>query len=121
VHPILRGVNLRVNDGELVAVMGPNGMGKSTLLKLVAGLLWPQKGYVEIDGKRRRRSPEEENEIRARVAFLPADSWLPLELTGRQLIVYVGRIYGIEDERLFRHTDRLLNLFELSDRQDALI
>ena len=48
IKPVLRDVTLSVEPGELVAVMGPNGMGKSTLLGLMAGVLWPIKGYVEI-------------------------------------------------------------------------
>ncbi len=50
IRPILKDVSLEVGAGELVAVMGPNGMGKSTLLALIAGVLWPLKGYVEFEG-----------------------------------------------------------------------
>jgi len=60
VRPILHDVSLRVAGGELVALMGPNGMGKSTLLSVMAGILSPQKGHVEIDGVRRRSSAEAE-------------------------------------------------------------
>ncbi len=49
--PVLRGANLDVAAGELVAVLGGNGTGKSTLLWAVAGLLRPRRGRVELDGR----------------------------------------------------------------------
>src|SRR5687767_4997033 len=47
----LNGVNLKVNDGELVALLGPSGSGKTTLLRIIAGLEFPDSGHVLIDGK----------------------------------------------------------------------
>jgi ABC-type multidrug transport system ATPase subunit len=84
IKPVLRDVSLKVEPGELVAVMGPNGMGKSTLLGLMGGVLWPIKGYVEIAGHRRRSSVEEEIEIRKKVVYLPDNPYLPLYSTGRE-------------------------------------
>jgi len=53
----VEGINLEVGEGEVVSVIGPNGAGKSTLLKLVYGLLKPEKGRVEVDGKDVHRLP----------------------------------------------------------------
>ena len=53
VRPVLRQVSINVGHGEVVALVGPNGMGKSTLLSVMAGVLSPQHGHVEIDGLRR--------------------------------------------------------------------
>jgi energy-coupling factor transporter ATP-binding protein EcfA2 len=52
-RPVLRNLSMRIAPGELVAIMGPNGSGKSTLLKIIAGIAWPLRGTVTIDGKRR--------------------------------------------------------------------
>ncbi len=49
-HPIIKQVDLSVEEGEIVALAGPNGAGKSTLLKLLAGLLTPSQGEVDIFG-----------------------------------------------------------------------
>lgn len=66
VRPVLKEINLEIKTGELVAVMGPNGMGKSTLLAAMSGMLTPQKGYAEIGGMRRKQNPEIEHQIRCR-------------------------------------------------------
>lgn len=121
IRPILRNVNLRIETGEVVALMGPNGMGKSTLVNAIAGILSPLKGHVEIDGQIRRSSPEAENEIRKKIAYLPAESWVPLYKTGREWMLAVGALYKIPDERLFPHIDSLLELFELTRQADAAI
>jgi ABC-type transporter Mla maintaining outer membrane lipid asymmetry ATPase subunit MlaF len=58
VRPVLRQVSLEVQSGELVVILGANGTGKTTLLGVMAGVLDPQDGFVEIDGLRRRISVE---------------------------------------------------------------
>lgn len=118
VRPVLRDVSLAVRRGELVSVMGPNGTGKSTLLGLIAGVLWPLKGQVKVDGVARRSSADAERAIRRRVVYLPADAWLPSG-TAREFLLATGRLYGIDDDRLVDHVDRLIQLFHLSDVADS--
>src|SRR6516225_10272105 len=60
VRPVLRNISLGIGRGELVVILGPNGMGKTTLLGVMAGALPPQRGTVRIDGLTRRASAEEE-------------------------------------------------------------
>lgn len=118
VRPVLRQIDLEIKSGELVAVVGPNGMGKSTLLSVLAGVLDPQHGWVEIDGLRRRSSIDNELAIRRRIAFLPDHPWLPKNRTGREFLLGVGRLYEIDDQRLLDHVERLLDVFELSREGD---
>lgn len=121
IRPTLRDINLTVAPGELLCVMGPNGMGKSTLLGVIAGILAPIKGHVEINGLRRRRSVEEEKKIREQVVYLPDTPWLPNNNTGREFILGVGRLYGVDEDRLFNHAQKLLDLFDLADKGDRAI
>jgi ABC-type multidrug transport system ATPase subunit len=118
VRPVLKGINLRINKGELVAVLGPNGMGKSTLLACMAGVLQPQHGTVKINGILRRSSVENELAIRRMAVYLPDQAFLPGERTVREWILAVGRLYSIDEDRLLSHADRLLNLFNITGQAD---
>jgi len=121
VRPVLRGISLRIEQGEVVTILGPNGMGKSTLLGVMAGVLSPQRGSVFINGLRRRGSEEEELEIRKRSVYLPDQPWLPANRTAREFLLAVGRLYDVEQERLMDHADQLLELFDLADKGDSPI
>jgi ABC-type multidrug transport system ATPase subunit len=118
VRPVLKGITLEIGAGQLVAVVGPNGMGKSTLLSVMAGILAPQRGYVEYDGLRRRNSVADEIAIRRQVVFLPDHPFLPGASTGREFLLAVGRLYEIDEERLMDHVDRLLGVFDLAREGD---
>lgn len=116
--PALRDINLEIRKGEVVSLMGPNGCGKSTLMGLLAGLLSPLKGCVEIDGKRRRSTPEAELAIRKQVVYLPAEPWMPLGCTGRDWLWAAGRLYDIPEDRLSDHAERLLDIFDMAKKGD---
>jgi ABC-2 type transport system ATP-binding protein len=121
VRPILRGISLRIERGELVVILGPNGMGKTTLLGVMAGALPPLRGTVRIDGLLRRGSVDEELAIRKRSVYLPDKPWLPGGRTGREFLLAVGRLYDVEDERLMDHVDQLLDLFDLNEQGESPI
>jgi ABC-type Mn2+/Zn2+ transport system ATPase subunit len=93
VKPVLRGISLRVERGELVVILGPNGMGKTSLLGVMAGAVPPIRGSVRIDGEVRRGSVEEELAIRKQAVYLPDQTWLPAARTGREFLLSVRRLY----------------------------
>lgn len=121
IQPVLKRVSLTIQAGELVVVVGPNGMGKSTLLAVLGGMLAPQHGRVTIQGRQRRASADDEWAIRRQTVYLPDQPWLPSLRTPREFLLSVGRLYGIADARLFEHVERLLNLFELSAQSNQAI
>jgi ABC-2 type transport system ATP-binding protein len=121
VRPVLTHINFTVPKGQLVAVMGPNGVGKSTLLGIVAGIIAPAKGYVEIAGLRRRSSEGAELQIRKQTVFLADHPWLPEFMTAREWLLAVGQLYDIESDQLIDHVNRLLDVFQLADKGDSPI
>lgn len=118
VRPVLKKIDLTVDTGRLVAIIGPNGMGKSTLLGVMAGTLSPQRGTVQIDGLLRKSSVDVELAIRRTTVFLPDKPWLPKNRTGREFLIGVGRLYDISDDDLLDHIERLLRVFELEKEGD---
>jgi ABC-type multidrug transport system ATPase subunit len=121
VRPVLRGVTLHFPKGELAVVVGPNGMGKSTLLAAIAGALTPQRGHVAIAGRIRRSSPEDELACRRAALYLPDGAWMPGGRTPREYLPAVARLYDVPDETLFSEIDRLLELFDLTGQADTPI
>ena len=87
-QPVLRDVNLRIERRELVGMVGPNGGGKTTLLKLVLGLLRPDRGEVRVLG----RSPRQ---ARPRVGYTPQhttfDAKFPVNVMDVVLMGRMGR------------------------------
>lgn len=121
VRPVLRDVSLSVPRGEVTAVIGPNGMGKSTLLGVMAGVLTPQHGRVTVDGRPRRGSPDDELAIRRGVVYLPDAAWLPTGRTPREFLLAVGRLYDVPEDHLFAELPKLFGLFDLAGQAETPI
>lgn len=91
--PVLRGVDLIVNRGEFVALIGANGSGKTTLLKCVAGLLRPHAGTVYVDGIDVVAEP---SRAKGRLGFAIEPQKLPPLLTGRECIRLFAEARGLD-------------------------
>jgi putative ABC transport system ATP-binding protein len=116
----LRGVSLRVDDGEVVAVTGPSGSGKSTLLHCLAGLDEPDGGAVRIDGERLSRRPEEERaRMRARsVGVLYQQGNLVGHLSAAGNVALAQRLAGDRTDAAWR--EHVLERCGLTRRAHAL-
>ncbi len=99
------GLSLSAESGSVVGLLGANGAGKSSTLKMVAGLLKPDAGSIHIDGVQ-VDSPD--HQAAMPIGFAPQEPALYLELTGRENLEFFGRIYGIRaSDRHVRVTDVL--------------
>ncbi len=84
---VLNGLNLSVPEGRIVGLLGPNGCGKSTLIKLVAGLLQPNSGEILIDGKKVGE------ETKALVSYLPERTYFNGWMRVDELVSYFAEFY----------------------------
>ena len=85
---VIEGVSLAVERGDLVGLLGPNGSGKTTMLKLMGGMLRPQRGLVEFEGRRLADWPR--REAARRIAYVPQETQAPFDFTVLE-IVLMGR------------------------------
>ena len=83
VFPVLRGVDLDVARGEVVAILGPNGTGKSTLLRLVAGIVRPGGGRLRVLGAEVRPGPPDPL-VLGRLGYLGHEPLIYRDLTPRE-------------------------------------
>jgi ABC-2 type transport system ATP-binding protein len=107
-------LDLTVRAGECVALIGHNGSGKTTTLRLVAGLLEPSDGRVTVAG-----AGLAEERARAALSFVPDSPLLYPDLTVREHLELVGLAHGVGEE-LDGRVAELLELLELTPRGDFL-
>jgi Cu-processing system ATP-binding protein len=81
-NQVLKGVDLSINEGGIFAVLGPNGSGKTTLIKSVLGMVIPDKGTIEVQGKNIKKS----SEYRHKIDYLPQIANFPSNLKVKELI-----------------------------------
>ncbi len=89
--PLFDGLDLSVAPGEVVALLGPNGTGKSTLIGCVTGAVIPDAGRVEIGGHDLERAPLA---ARAALRTLPQEVEVPEGLTGRELLEFHAAVFA---------------------------
>lgn len=104
---VLRGLDLDVARGDFLLLTGPNGSGKTTLLRLVAGLLIPTAGELEVDT------------TRDRVGFLGHEPLVYRELTALENLDLYGRLYRIPERR--ERTGMLLERFGLWEARNERV
>jgi ABC-2 type transport system ATP-binding protein len=107
-------VSFTLEPGEIFALLGPNGAGKTTTLRILAGLIAPTTGSVEIDGQ--RMGPQSAPQLRARIGFLTEAPGLWDRLTVRDNLLVYARMYGLPSPTTV--VDEALDRFEIRDRGD---
>ncbi len=105
-------LSLQLSPGEVYGLLGPNGAGKTTTIKMVCGLLTPDAGSITIEGK----PAIGDRHVRARIGYVPQDIALYPDLTGRENLSFLGRLYGLRGTTLAARVHEALELTELTDR-----
>lgn len=117
---VLKDINLNINKGEFVSLMGPSGSGKSTLLYLIGGLDKPSDGSVQIKGKQLEKMKDKEESIlrRREIGFVFQFYNLVPNLNVEDNIMLPVLLDGKKVKDYRERLDELLELVGLSDRRD---
>jgi ABC-type branched-subunit amino acid transport system ATPase component/MFS family permease len=115
---VLFDVNLEIDEGEIVALLGTNGAGKSTLLKAIAGLVDPTEGAIVFDGRDLSYTPADEAAGRG-VTMVPGGQGVFPSLTVRENLQLAGWLHRQDKDHLRQATDRVMEIFPvLRERLD---
>ena len=117
-HEAVRNLSLRVPPGELFGFLGPNGAGKTTTIKMIASLLRPTSGRIEIAGHDLASHPVE---AKGALGFIPDRPFLYEKLSALEFMRFVAGIYGFDVGALNGRINELLELVELHQVRSQLI
>ncbi|MEN6386578.1 MAG: ABC transporter ATP-binding protein [Phycisphaerales bacterium] len=102
-------LNLKVTNNQVFGLLGPNGSGKTTVLKMLLGLLHPTKGKAFVLG-----GDSKDPRISSQVGFLPEESYLYPYLNARETLDFYGRLFGLNSRVRKARIDVLLDMVGLS-------
>jgi len=112
------GVDLEVRRGEIFGFLGPNGAGKTTTIRMVAGILEPTAGRIEVGGHDLASDPRG---AKRRIGYIPDRPFLYEKLSGMEFLRFVAGLWGHEGEAVEGRAERFLRLFSLWDWRDELL
>ncbi len=108
-------IDLEVRAGEVFGLLGPNGAGKTTTLRMLCGLLEPDAGRAIVAGHDVATDPLA---AKRAIGHVPDGAPLYAQLSPRQHLALVGRLFGLDEDAIAAGTQRLLGGFDLLDRAD---
>lgn len=109
-------LNLEVNEGETFGLIGPNGSGKTTTIKMLIGLLKPTSGSAKVLG---RKIPS--REVMQDIGYMPQEAAVYLDNTVHENLRLFGEIYGLKKDRLVEREKEMLEFVDLADWRDSLV
>jgi ABC-2 type transport system ATP-binding protein len=111
-------LTLRLRPGSFLGLLGRNGAGKSTTLKMVTGLLQPTEGCIRVLGL---DLAKDDIAIKRQIGVMPEDMALLEYLTGPQYLRFVGRMYGLEDAMIDARREELFAKLDLATTPKGLV
>ncbi len=112
------GVDLEAKAGEIHGFLGPNGAGKTTTIRIVAGLLKPTSGRIEVNGHDLATEPEG---AKASLGFIPDRPFIYEKLTAGEFLRFHAGLYGIDGNGVGTRVREMLDLFELGQWEQELV
>lgn len=117
---ILQSVDFKVNEGELIGILGPSGSGKSTLLLALSGFRPPEEGTITFDGADLKTCFDD---VKRSIGFVPQDDIVPTALQVERVLGYAAelRLRDIEPEERQRRVDRTIAKLGLGQRKTVRV
>ncbi|WP_130616646.1 ABC transporter ATP-binding protein [Cohnella abietis] len=116
-RPVLHGVSITANPGEMVGLIGLNGAGKSTAIKHILGLMAPQSGEVRISGV---TLEENRDKYRSSTAYVPEQPSLFPNLTVKEHLQWTAMSYNLDKNSAIARMDELAVTFRMTEALNAL-
>lgn len=114
----VNGFNLRVRKGEIFALIGANGSGKTTAINMMTGALAPTSGAISVLGM---EMPRNRHLVSARIGVAPQEYSLYSDLTVEQNVAFFAKLYGMRKEDYQRRFSELLGILRLEGRRDSVV
>lgn len=115
-QPVLTGMNFTIENGKIVGLLGPNGSGKTTMIRLLNGVILPDRGEMSINGF----SPSiDGHTIRQMSGIVTESAGLYHEMSGEDNLTFFGEVYGIT--KVKERVRELLNEFDLYDHRTKMV
>jgi ABC-2 type transport system ATP-binding protein len=112
----LRALNLQIYRGEIFGLLGPNGSGKTTTIKLLLGLLFPTDGDALVFNTSAAEVKKNE-----RIGYLPEESYLYRFLNAEETLDFYGRLFNLPPGERKKRADRLIDMVQLTaDKKRSL-
>ena len=112
------GLNLKITRGEIYALIGANGSGKTTAINMITGALAPTSGSIKVLGK---DLPDQRRFVAAHIGVAPQDYCLYPDLTVEENVRFFARLYGMKREDFERRLVELLGILKLEDRRKTVV
>jgi ABC-2 type transport system ATP-binding protein len=114
-RPAVEGIDLTIKAGEFYGLLGPNGAGKTTTMRMIAGLLTPDFGSIEVFGIDVRRNPAAAKEL---IAWLPDEPLLYDKLTVAEYLEFIAGLWRMDPKQAERNARELLERLDLWVHRD---
>lgn len=111
-------LSLRVDPGEIYGLIGPNGSGKTTTVKMVTGLYRPSAGRILVDGIDLLTSPEAG---KRRIGYIPDEPFVYEKMSGREFLHLVGELYGVPEQERNRKIEEILPHYPIGEILDQYV
>jgi len=106
-------LNFQIDSGEIVGIIGHNGAGKSTTMKMIVGLVEPTSGQIQVMGHDMQK---ESVRVKGRIGYLPEESSLYEAMTAQQYLLFFSELYQMPRKQALNRIDQLLTSLGLAEK-----